>query len=106
MRTRSNHWRTDVDIWLQAGPSRRVRKAYAALAVVAHEMETIRRSHPCPEHAPTSAVIISYRLREAGREYDRLLKRIGNLDGDDESYGRGHIKRVRDARLWGRKNGR
>lgn len=73
----------DLTVWVHAGPSRRLRKAYAALKVIEREMDVVRRSNPVPEHAPSSCTIISRRLRELSDQHYRVLKRIGNLSGED-----------------------
>lgn len=68
----------DLDIaeWIDAGPSRRLRKAYAALAAINAEIERVRRSNPIPDHAPSSLMVIRHRLRPLLAERDRAERRI------------------------------
>lgn len=87
----------DIAVWVGCGPSRRLRKAYAALEVIEQEMERVRHSNPVPCHRPSSCVIISRQLRELSQEHFRLLDRIGRLAGDDET---GESERRRRAMPW------
>lgn len=75
----------DTAKWIYAGPSRRLRKAYAQLAALEDEAAKIRDSNPVPDHAPTSLQAIRCRLRDLEAERYRLYKRIGNLSGSDVS---------------------
>lgn len=73
----------DVYIWINSGPSRRLRKAYAVLECIERQMDAVRASNPFPEHAPTACCIISRQLRELSEQHYAALKRIGKLEGDD-----------------------
>jgi hypothetical protein len=75
-RERCNHDRRIGDLWFYRPPSRWLRKQYAALDAVQAEMDAVRASNPCPDHAPTAHVIIAHRLRELRVREDEILRRI------------------------------
>jgi hypothetical protein len=66
--------------WIYAGPSKRLRALYAMAEDIQRRMDVVRRSNPCPEHAPTSCRIISSQLRELRVEHDRIEHRILRLE--------------------------
>lgn len=90
---------TDRLIWTLAGPSRRLRKLYRALADLDAEMAAVRASNPVPEHAPSSFVAIREQLRPLDDRRFALLDRIAQLQNDDEHWPLPSPTHVRNRRL-------
>ena len=75
--------RFDKDVWVLSDPSRRLKKVYAALALVEQQIEETRHTNWWPDHAPTAFRMMRARLRPLEAERYRLMSRILRLNGDD-----------------------